>query len=81
MSAGGLCTGLNKGSLILFVVGKKLGLNSHMFVCIQLSSACVCAERSWKLKPSVKTYCPRTKCILVYLHFQDESDLSLMSLK
>lgn len=34
MSAGGLYTDLNKGSLILFNVGKKLGLNSHNFICI-----------------------------------------------
>lgn len=34
MSAGGRYTGLNKGSLILFIVGKKLGLNSHTFVCV-----------------------------------------------
>lgn len=34
MTAGGWYTGLNKGSLILFIDEKTLGLNSHSFVCI-----------------------------------------------
>lgn len=40
MCAGGLYTGVNKRSILL-IVGKKLGLNSHNFACIKLSSDCM----------------------------------------